>query len=242
MTHLRERREVLKLIESHPAISILSADNYKGTHRTPPADLAKVSLFRRLMGDFAVQQVWIERWRQDVPSELDQRIREAFPEAEILESLPEPCHPGCFPRGTLVETPLGPRSIELFQPNDLVFAIGRDNVFMVIPVQDVFVTTNRLWSIEVTDGILETTETQPLCLPAFQIRAAGKLQSGDSILRYESGSVRSVEVLSAEPNGKTETVFNLVLGNCECFVANGYLARSKPPAHAAASSAANLTD
>jgi hypothetical protein len=42
------------------------------------------------------------------------------------ESPPPPCHPGCFPAGTAVATPGGPRPIESLRRGDLVTLVGPD--------------------------------------------------------------------------------------------------------------------
>jgi hypothetical protein len=50
-----------------------------------------------------------------------------------------------------------------------------------------------------------------------------------------SGSVvgskrKAVAVQSVSSTGRTEQVFNVVLGDSVIFIANGFLVRSKPPA------------
>jgi hypothetical protein len=97
-------------------------------------------------------------------------------------------------------------------------------------VQSVFVTDNRLWRVTTAAGDLVTTETQPLLLATDRTVPAGELQPGDNILRRNADALHAVEVLAVSPTDRREKVFNLVLGDCEAFVANGFLARSKPPA------------
>ncbi len=62
-------------------------------------------------------------------------------------------------------------------------------------MQSVFVTQNRLWKIDTPEGVLLTTQTQPLCLGFDKILPAGQLQPGCQILRRQDGVIRSVEVL-----------------------------------------------
>jgi hypothetical protein len=158
-----------------------------------------------------------------------------FPEAAVRHApLMIPCHPGCFPTGTLVDTPQGPRPIETIVAGDMVIAFLPSGERVEAPVQSVFVTTNRLWQIETDEATLITTETQPLCLAIDSTRGAGELATGDSILRCVGGDVHSVKVLQVTRTDRTETVINLVLADSARFIANGYLARSKPPAVAAA--------
>jgi hypothetical protein len=135
---------------------------------------------------------------------------------------------------TLVDTPQGPRPIETIVAGDMVIAFLPSGERVEAPVQSVFVTTNRLWQIETDEATLITTETQPLCLAIDSTRGAGELATGDSILRCVGGDVHSVKVLQVTRTDRTETVINLVLADSARFIANGYLARSKPPAVAAA--------
>jgi hypothetical protein len=72
--------------------------------------------------------------------------------------------------------------------------------------------------------------------------AAGDLAPGDMILRLRDGSVQPVRVFGAAPTDRTENVYNLVLGNLEYFVADGILARSKPPARIAGQSRTDNSD
>ena len=79
-----------------------------------------------------------------------------------------------------------------------------------------------------------TTKIQPLCLADGSIEAAGDLKPGDHILQRQENVIRPVKVLEVSSNQRIEKVFNIVLGDSEIFVADGYLARSKPPLEFAA--------
>jgi hypothetical protein len=87
--------------------------------------VASIPRVRTWLGDEAIQTVW-HPWfgRRLSQPELD-RLAKLFPEAEFNEIPAEPCHPGCFPRGTLVETPQGLRPIESLRPGDLIIAARR---------------------------------------------------------------------------------------------------------------------
>jgi hypothetical protein len=160
------------------------------------------------------------------------RLARTFPEANLRETEPlfEPCHPGCFPRGTLVDTPQGRRPIESIAAGEPVTAFLPSGERISATVKSVFATDNRLWHIATEAGDLITTQTQPLCLATDRTIVAGELQPGDEILRGEDGSLYGVRVLSAAPTDRIENVFNLILDDSARFLANGYLARSKPPA------------
>jgi hypothetical protein len=231
---VRGRKALLEEIKDVPGFSITTAAAY--AERYPQGksipDLAKIPLVRRWLGDEAIQEIWSIRHYQGFSEELLARLTKAFPEAEFRESYPEPCHPGCFPRGTLVETPLGPRAIETIEADDELVAFLSGGEQIVGRVQSVFVTDNRLWKIATTGGTLLTTETQPLCLGSRQTRPAGELQPGDMILRWQNGGLCEEEVISVSSTNRIEKVFNLVLGDSELFVAGGYLASSKPPREA----------
>src|SRR5262249_15855225 len=97
-------------------------------------------------------------------------------------------------------------------------------------VQSIFITQNRLLKVQTDDGHLFTTETQPLCLADGTTRAAGELQAGDRVFRWQDGKRRMVKVRAVSPANRLEKVFNLVLGDSEMFIAGGFVVRSKPPA------------
>jgi hypothetical protein len=142
---------------------------------------------------------------------------------------PPPCHPGCFPAGTAIATPDGPRPIETIRSGDLVTLVGPDGVPTSGRVNSRFQTCNRLVEVETESGKLLTTETQPLCLQGGGFRRAGELAKGDVIWQWEDGRRRPVRIRAVVPTGREEAVFNLVVGESAVFVAGGFLARGKPP-------------
>jgi hypothetical protein len=142
---------------------------------------------------------------------------------------PPPCHPGCFPAGTVVATPNGPRPIESVGRGDLVTLVGPDGTPTSGAVDGCFRTCNRLVEVRTEAGSLRTTETQPLCLTAGGFRPAGELAGGDVVWRWEGGERRPARVLAVERTGQEGPVFNLVVGESAVFVAGGFLARGKPP-------------
>jgi hypothetical protein len=230
---VRKRRAVLDELRTSGGFTITTASawNQRFPVGSPPQRTAQVSLVRRLLGDEAVQEISYFHHINPPREELD-RLARVFPEAEFRrEEIPlEPCHPGCFPRGTLVGTSAGLRRIETIQCGDLITTIDADDETTTTEVHSVFVTDNRLWRIETEEGSLLTTETQPLCLADHSILQAGKLQPGHEILRWEDTTPHAVKVLRISCTERIEPVFNLILGNSEVFIAGGFLARSKPPA------------
>jgi hypothetical protein len=196
-----------------------------------PRPVATVPVWRGWLGDQAVQEIWYPRAFSESQPEF-RRLARTFPEATLTrfpERQMEPCHPGCFPRGTLVETPSGPRAVDGIEAGESILAFLPSGESQVIKVQTVFVTDNRIWKVETEAGSLFTTQTQPLCVANGTTVQAGKLQPGDQVLRREGEQAIAVRVLSITSTDRVEKVFNLILGNSEIFVANGFLARSKPP-------------
>lgn len=144
-------------------------------------------------------------------------------------NLQEPCHPGCFPAGTQIMVPGGTTTIEKIKAGDLVTTVSADGVFGQTAVASVFVTRNRLIEVHADDGVLTTTETQPLALATGELRAAGKLQAGDSIFKSGDRKRQEIVVRKVVPTDRTTRVFNLILDKSQLFVADNFLARSTPP-------------
>lgn len=231
---VRERQALVRELQTKGMFSLTTAQRWIEIHlpaapATPPA---RISITRRWLGDEAIQQVVYLRMQGFAESDLE-RIAEILPEAEVHESLPEPCHPGCFPAGTLVETPQGPRPIDSIETDDRIITVGRDGQTATSQVQSVFVTNNRLWRVVTEDATLITTETQPLCASRGEFVQAGSLQPGDEILLWQEGSARTAKVKSITRTDRGAKVYNLIVGRSEVFVAGGFLARSKPPGRTA---------
>ena len=146
------------------------------------------------------------------------------------EKLMEPCHPGCFPAGTQVNTPSGLRAIETIKKGEVVTLVEPDGTATSGAVETVFETCNKLIAVRTDAGTLLTTETQPLCLQAGGFQAAGELKTGDHIWRWADGERTATRVLEVTASGNQATVYNLVVGESKVFAANGFLARGKPPA------------
>ncbi|MGE0610517.1 MAG: Hint domain-containing protein [Pirellulales bacterium] len=229
---VRERRAVRAHYQAKSVIQFVTAAEY--LQRYTPATKAviesavSVPLARRWMGDEAIQEVWYGGQLTEDDMALLKRV---FPETELHEIPPEPCHPGCFPAGTLIDTASGPRCIETIKQGDTVTSILPNGQSVETEVQTVFVTDNRLWKVTTSAGELITTETQPLCLSANRLTAAGELDPGDHVLFRRHGAVESVTVLRVARTDRLDKVYNLILGKSEVFVAGGFLARSKPPRH-----------
>jgi Hint domain len=162
----------------------------------------------------------------DVARKQEEQTRREL-EVERQPRFP-PCHPGCFPAGTLVRVPQGATPIERIREGDRVITVGLDGRAAVGKVVSVFVTRNRLVTVRTDAGSLETTQTQPVCLETGELRAAGELQPGDVVWRWD-GSERKAAIVGAVTAGRVAAVFNVVLGDPTVFIAGDFLVRSKPP-------------
>lgn len=235
---VRQRQSLVKELRTRPHFQVTTAQEW-GKYSAPGSHtpkVASVSLVRRLLGDEAIQEIGYRTYSQPPPGDELARLARVFPEASVYEiPVPlEPCHPGCFPRGTLVDISRGRQLIETIQAGDVLTTILPSGEPSTATVASVFVTTNVLWSIRTETGILLTTKIQPLCLADGKIKAAGELQAGDLVLHREGEKIRAVQVMELTSTLRTEQVFNVVLEDGDIFVAGGYLARSKPPLEIAA--------
>jgi hypothetical protein len=146
------------------------------------------------------------------------------------EVFPIPCHPGCFPAGTLVLVPGGTRRIELIRKGETVTTIGPDGRAARGVVQEVFTSKNQLVEVRTDHGTLVTTAAQPLWLVTSGFRKSGELKAGDRVWQWRNGRRVETVVRAVTAAGKEAAVFNLILGDSAVFVAGGFLARGKPPA------------
>jgi hypothetical protein len=151
----------------------------------------------------------------------------------LFPPLHEPCHPGCFPKGSLVLAGDGVRPIEKLRAGDSVTTIGADGLPAAVKIEGVFETRNRLIEVRCEGGKLVTTPTQPLALEGGDFRAAGEVKAGDSLLRWTGEKAEPIAVLEVAVAADDAAVYNLVLGEPTIFVVGDYLVRSKPPAAAA---------
>ncbi|MSR54032.1 MAG: 3-dehydroquinate synthase [Gemmataceae bacterium] len=195
---------------------------------TGPKIVSKISLARQVGGEWSyVRFIWATK-----EGKKRTVISLQGPRKEMLPP-PPPCHPGCFPAGPHVQIADGSKAIEDIRPGDMVSTVNSDGKLGRGKVAAMFVTKNQLVQVNIEGKTLITTETQPLSLADGKLRAAGDLKAGDRIQSWVKGERVIVSVKSVEANGREAQVYNLVLGDPVLFIANGFLARSKPPAPAA---------
>lgn len=138
-----------------------------------------------------------------------------------------PCHPGCFPAGTLIETPDGRRRIETIRGGDVVLNVAPDGKTNPVKVASVFAGQSVLVEVETSIGTLTTTAKQPLFLLSGEAKTSSTLVPGDLLRRWPEGQAM---VKKVRDTSKPAPIFNLVLETPGAFVANGYRVKSKPPA------------
>lgn len=226
---IRARKALLSELTSAGFAVTTAEEASQAMQAMRPADQPdpSVPLMRSWLGDEPIQTIGYYPHQRPDGKKL-RRITQTIPEADLIEFAPplEPCHPGCFPHSTLVETAAGPRRIEAIAVGDLVISISPAGERVSLPVTSIFRTSNRIWIVETDQGTLRTTETQPLYTQLAAVVEAGKLEVGDVIL---TGQGHAARVLRIQKTTEITPVVNLVLGNRESFIAGGYLARSKPP-------------
>lgn len=228
---VRERNATLQRLRRTQGFQITTAadwrERFPAGRNVPHA--ATVPVIRQLLGDEAIQEIWYMP-NVNSPTKLGlEELAQIFPEAEIREIPLIPCHPGCFPGGTQIDTPTGLQAIDSLKPGDEVLAIRSDGGTTTAKIQSIFVTNNRLWKVDTNDGSLLTTETQPLCIAPREYLPSGKIQPGNRILRRKGEVICAADVLSVTATRRTETVYNLILSDAEVFIAGGFLAKCKPP-------------
>ncbi len=143
-----------------------------------------------------------------------------------------PCHPGCFPAGTLVRVPGGAAKIETLKVGDAVTTVGADGKAATGRVEHLYATTNELIGVKTDDGTALTTHEQPLSLVTGGLLKAGDLKPGDRVWRWRDGERRAATVREVTATGRTAPVYNLILSDSAVFIAGDFLARGKPPADA----------
>jgi hypothetical protein len=153
----------------------------------------------------------------------------------VVEEVPTiPCHPGCFPAGTLVRVANRTVPIETLRVGDDVISISPDGQAATRKIEHVFSTKSRLFELRTDHSRLFTTRTQPVCLAAGGFQTVRELKPGDRIWHWNDGERQAGVVKGIVATDRVEQVFNLIVGDSAIFIAEDFLVRGKPPAiHAA---------
>jgi hypothetical protein len=194
---------------------------------TGPKIVSKLSLVRETTASWAhARFLWATKEGKN------RTLVELTGPQPVRQILPPPCHPGCFPAGTLIETPKGTKRVEDLRNGDVITTIRPDGTRAWATVAAMFMTKNRLAEVNIDGKTLITTTTQPLALADGKIRPSGELQPGDRIQVWEKGERSTARVKSVDVTLRDAPVYNVVVGEPALFVANGFIARTKPPAPA----------
>lgn len=143
--------------------------------------------------------------------------------------------PGCVPTGTLVETPDGPRAIELIRPGDVVTSVRSRSSMNRKKVKGTVThihehSTPRMCRITTNAG-------QLVCSPSHRLAAVGKTYieaarcyPGVRLLSYATGEA-TVEIVIAREfyDVPHVPVYSLTIDKVHNYIAGGYLCHNKPP-------------
>ncbi len=121
---------------------------------------------------------------------------------------------GCFPAGTMIDTPTGRVAIEALKPGNVV-SNGQGGTTLV---EATFVTRSRTLTVFTDAGALRTTAEHPLLGADGEFHLAGILAPGD---RLNGATVRRIGT------GAEDIVYNLRVGSPHTFVADGFVVHNK---------------
>lgn len=140
---------------------------------------------------------------------------------------------GCFPAGTPVATPAGPRAIETLRPGELLLgvrvpartrgapALGPVELAPVRVRRRVDKPVRPLWRLVHEHGALETTPDQVLRAERGWVRA-GWLRRGERL----AGEHGARLLLRSEPTGVEAPVFHLIVAGPGTYLASGCVAHA----------------
>lgn len=134
---------------------------------------------------------------------------------------------GCFPAGTLIETPRGEIAIEQLEPGDAVIALRRDGRPITAQVQGVFSTRSPLLILNTDRGELRTTAEHPLRLARGNFRPAGDLAPGENVLIWQARRLQPARIIARQLLTTPCLVYNLEVGWPHTFVADGFVVHNK---------------
>lgn len=134
---------------------------------------------------------------------------------------------GCFPAGTLVDTPTGKQFIERLNPGDLVTAVDSMGRRQSTHVVAVLQTTSPLLTLSTTAGALITTPDHPLALQVDLFRQASEIRLGSTLQFWNGARAAGVLVTSKPAPGPTQIVYNLEVEEPHTFIASGFVVHNK---------------
>jgi hypothetical protein len=135
---------------------------------------------------------------------------------------------GCFPAGTRVDTPDGPRDISAMRAGELIVTVdertGTQSVGRVLKVQTHM--RRRLWRLTLEDGPDLLTTSVHAFLVDGQWRPARRLAAGDRLAFVDGTRLTTRVVTASGEAGAAADVYNLIVAGPCTYVANGAVAHS----------------
>ena len=134
---------------------------------------------------------------------------------------------GCFPAGTRIRTPRGDLAIETLQPGDEIFGVDAGGAEITTTVEFVEATQSALWTIETSQGVLQTTAEHPLLSAGGNFLAAGELKPGARIVVWNHGQTEPALIRQITASTNRQLVYNLRVGPPHTFIADGFVVHNK---------------
>jgi predicted lipid-binding transport protein (Tim44 family) len=134
---------------------------------------------------------------------------------------------GCFPAGTMIQTPAGQIPIEKLSAGDRVRAVDPEGATVAAGVEKLFATRSPVITIETERGVLRTTTEHPVGLPGGIFLEAGKLRPGQKVLTWSDGVFIPADVIKTSTEEREDVVYNLSAGWPHTFLAGNFLVHNK---------------
>jgi len=134
---------------------------------------------------------------------------------------------GCFPRGTMICTAMGPKPIETLVKGDCITSVQPDGRTVETIVENVFVTEAVPRLIYTDHGIFRPTDEHPVAIPDGTFVPAGRLVPGQYIQAFQDGTRMMACVIRNESGAEKTTVYNVLVGNPHTFIADGIIVHNK---------------
>lgn len=134
---------------------------------------------------------------------------------------------GCFPAGTMIQTPAGRTPIEKLSAGERVWAVSTKGEKVEAVVEKLFATRSPVITIETDQGTLRTTPEHPVGLSGGIFLEAGKLRPGQEMLIWNDGILNPAGVIRTSTQEREEVVYNLSVGRPHTFLAGNFLVHNK---------------
>ncbi len=133
---------------------------------------------------------------------------------------------GCFPAGTMIQTPDGLKAIQTLKPGDIVLAVDGDGLTVNAAVTHVYKQRSNLLTLQTTMGEIRTTDEHPMMARNGKFAAAGLLKPGDEMVAWRDGKMILVPVIGTQ-TGEEADVYNLTVDGPHTYIAEGFVVHNK---------------